>query len=50
METAYLLFYLLAGVCFGLVAGRVTTKSIDFLGLGLLLFSLPLIAQSLATV
>ena len=50
METAYLLFYLLAGVCFGLVAGRVTNKSVDFLGAGLLLFSLPLIAQSLAAV
>lgn len=39
----FFILYLLAGVCFGLAAGRVKNR-VDFLALGLLLFVLvPLI-------
>lgn len=37
MTVLFLLLYLLAGVCFGLAAGRVAHKY-DFLALGLLLW------------
>lgn len=35
LPTLYLVLYIFAGVCFGLAAGRVTSKSVDFLALGL---------------
>ncbi len=43
-----LLFYLLAGVCFGLAAGEVHTRRlgpVNFLGLGLLLYTLVQVVQ-----
>ena len=35
MSAPYLLFYLLAGVCFGLAAGGVTPRRVNLLALGL---------------
>lgn len=37
MPLLYLILFLLAGVCFGLAAGRVNHK-VDFLALGLMLW------------
>lgn len=48
-----LVFYLLAGVCFGLAAGDVTTRRLgplNFLGLGLLLYVLVQIVQAFVRV
>lgn len=44
MDVLFFIFYLLAGVCFGLLAGGVAVRRINFLALGLLFWVLvPLI-------
>lgn len=45
MTTLYLLLYLLAGVFFGLAAGRVNAR-LDFLALGLLVWVLVSLLQT----
>lgn len=46
MTTFYLLFYLIAGILFGLAAGGVTAKKVNFLALGLLFWVLVEIVQT----
>ena len=47
MTALFLLLYILAGVFFGLAAGRVAARRVDFLALGLLAWVVVEVLQTL---